>query len=129
MVMVGGPRCFSIVWRCAALKRGWMVPLLPTRIVSTSRKVVAELVPDPINRRYEIRIHSWVSESEMEAAKAGTIGREGKYGEAYFNSPGGRSKFTRQKFLLFEVIIEKPDGTTGNRLRLWEKHDFMPRPD
>jgi putative DNA methylase len=24
---------------------------------------------------------------------------------------------------------EKPDGTIGNRLRLWEKHDFMPRPE
>ena len=24
---------------------------------------------------------------------------------------------------------QKPDGTIGNRLRLWEKHDFKPRPD
>src|SRR5262249_25949562 len=29
---------------------GWMVPLLTTRIVSTGYRVVADLVPDPVNK-------------------------------------------------------------------------------
>jgi len=107
---------------------GWMVPLLPTKIVSTSRKVVAKLVPDSINQRYEIRIHSGVSASEMEAAKVGTIGREGKYGEAYLiHRIDGVNFKTRISTLRGDY--EKPDGTIDNKLRLWEKDDFKPRSD
>jgi putative DNA methylase len=51
---------YCVEVRCP--QTGWMVPLLPTKIVSTSRKAIAELVPDSINRRYEIRVHSGVSE-------------------------------------------------------------------
>ena len=72
---------YCVEVRCP--QTGWLVPLLPTRIISAGRNVIAELVPDPVNRRYEIRIHSGVSDSEMKAATDGTIGREGKFGEAY----------------------------------------------
>jgi len=117
---------YCVEVRCP--QSGWMVPLLPTKIVSTSRKVVAELVPDSINRRYEIRIHSGVSESEMEAATHGTIGREGKYGEAFLIHQIDGVNF-KTKISTLRGDYEKPDGTIDNKLRLWEKDDFKPQPD
>ena len=44
---------YCVEVRCP--ESGWMVPLLPTRVVSKGYSVVADLVPDPKNRRYDIR--------------------------------------------------------------------------
>jgi putative DNA methylase len=116
---------YCVEVRCP--QSGWMVPLLPTKIISTSRKVVAELVPDSINRRYEIRINSGVSESEFVDATVGTIDREGKYGEAYLiHQVNGVSLKTKVSTLRGDH--EKPDGTIDNKLRLWERDDFKPLP-
>jgi len=57
---------------------GWMVPLLPTLIVSKGYKVIAKLVPDPINKRYNIEIISNVSEEELKAAEKGTVRSDGR---------------------------------------------------
>ncbi|MFC1824500.1 anti-phage-associated DUF1156 domain-containing protein [Thermodesulfobacteriota bacterium] len=117
---------YCVEVRCP--ESGWMVPLLSTKIVSRSRKVIAELVPDSINRRYKIRIHSGVSESEMEAATVGTIGREGKYGEANLIHQIDGENF-KTKISTLRGDYEKPDGMINNKLRLWEKDDFKPRSD
>ena len=106
----------------------WMVPLLPTRILSTSRSVIAELVPDILHKRYDIHVRTAVGASEMLSAKTGTIGREGKYGEAYLmHKVDGVSYKTKLSTLRGDQ--QSPDGTIGNRLRLWEKRDFKPRPE
>ncbi len=47
---------------------GWMVPLLPTLIVSVGYKVIAELIPDEEKKRYEIRIKSVATAEELNAA-------------------------------------------------------------
>lgn len=107
---------------------GWMVPLLPTLIVSASRKVIVELVPDPINLRYGIEIRSGVSEAEMEASETGTIARERKYDEAYLMHQVEGVHY-KTKISTLRGDYEKPDGTVDNRLRLWGKHDFKPQPD
>lgn len=60
-----------------------MVPLLPTRVVSQGYRVIAELVPDSVNRRYTIQIRTGVSAADLEAAATGTVFREDKYGEAH----------------------------------------------
>ena len=39
---------------------GWSVPLLPSRVISKGYRVIAELVPDPVNKRYDIAIRSGV---------------------------------------------------------------------
>lgn len=117
---------YCVEARCP--QSGWMVPLLPTLIVSTSRKAVAELVPDPVNKRYIIQIRSGVSEAEMQASETGTVGREGKYGEAYLIHQVDGVNY-KTKISTLRGDYQKPDGTIGNRLRLWEKHDFVPRPD
>ena len=116
--------CFEA--RCP--QSGWMVPLLPSLIISTSYKAVAKLVPDPTHKRYEIQICSDVSQAEMDAAQVGTVGREGKYGEAFLiHSINGMHYKTKISTLRGDY--QKPDGTIDNQLRKWEKHDFMPRPD
>ena len=107
---------------------GWMVPLLPTRVVSKSYRVVMQLLPDPVHKRYTIEVRTGASDTEMESAETGTIGREGKYGEAYLtHSLEGVSY--RTKITTLRGDYQKPDGTIGNRLRMWDKIEFMAQPD
>jgi putative DNA methylase len=122
---------YCVEVRCP--QTGWLVPLLPTRVISKPRtgsgtNVVAELVPDPVNRRYDIQIRSAATAAELAAAETGTVGRDSKYGEAHLiHRLGGVDYKTKVSTLRGDY--RKPDGIFGNRLRLWEKHDFMPRPD
>ena len=106
----------------------WMVPCLPSRIVSTSRRAIAELVPDPINRRYDIRIRNGVTAEEMKVAERGTIGRDSKYDEAYLTHDVDAVTY-KTKISTLRGDYQKPDGIIENKLRRWELHDFMPRPD
>jgi putative DNA methylase len=117
---------YCVETRCP--QTGWMVPLLPTRLVSKGYRVVAELLPDPVNKRYAIQIRSGVSEAEMEAAQTGTVGREGKYGEAYLIHQVDGVDY-KTKISTLRGDCQKPDGSIGNRLRPWEKLDVVPRPD
>ena len=107
---------------------GWLVPLLPTLIISSGRNVIARLLPDFTKRRYDIEIVSGASRAEMEYAKTGTISREGKYGEAYLtHSINGKTYKTKISTLRGDY--QKSDGTILNNLRLWEKKDFKPNPE
>ena len=117
---------YCVETRCP--QTGWMVPLLPTRVVSKGYRVVAELVPDPLTKRYAIQIRTGVSKAEIEAAETGTVGREGKYGEAYLIHQVDGVAY-KTKISTLRGDYQKPDGTIGNRLRPWEKLDFIPRPD
>ncbi len=53
------------------------------RVVSKGYRVIAELVPDPVNKRYEIRDPLRRHARRAEGRRTGTVGREGKFGEAY----------------------------------------------
>ena len=117
---------YCVETRCP--QTGWMVPLLPTRVVSKGYRVVAELVPDPLTKRYAIQIRTGVSKAEIEAAETGTVGREGKYGEAYLIHHVDGVAY-KTKISTLRGDYQKSDGTIGNRLRPWEKLDFIPRPD
>jgi putative DNA methylase len=97
-------------------------------VVSKGYRVVAELVPDPLTKRYVIQIRTGVSTAEIEAAKTGTVGREGKYDEAYLIHQVDGVAY-KTKISTLRRDCQKPDGTIGNSLRPWEKLDFMPRPD
>lgn len=114
--------CFEV--RCPST--GWMVPLLPSRIISIDDMAVAELVPDRVAKRYDIKIRTDVSKAEMRAARIGTVVREGKYGEAHLLHRVDGVDY-RTKISTLRGDYHTPDGTVGNHLRLWEKHDFMPR--
>jgi len=107
---------------------GWRVPMLPTRVISTSRKAIVELVPDPKVKRYEIVVRSGVSDAEMEGASRGTVRADGRGQDPYMiHSVEGVEH--RVKITTIRGDFTKPDGTTGNKLRPWELTDFAPRPD
>jgi putative DNA methylase len=117
---------YCVEARCP--QTGWMVPLLPTRVVSQGYRVVAELVPDSVNRRYTIQIRTGASAADLEAAATGTVGREEKYGEAYLLHQVEGVDY-KTKISTLRGDVQMPDGTTANRLRLWGKHDYKPQPD
>ncbi|WP_211217704.1 anti-phage-associated DUF1156 domain-containing protein [Novispirillum itersonii] len=103
-------------------RTGWMVPLAPSWIVSKQRNVIVRLVPDHANKRYDFEMSSGVSEEEMAKANDGTV-RNGRLFHPMLNDDLGVSiKEIRGDF-------KDEDGNNSNALRLWEKHDFMPRPD
>lgn len=101
---------------------GWMVPVLPTLIVSASKNIVVRLIPNANEKRYEIIVHKCNNKNEMNDLSPGTI--QNGY---LVHSPDG----VRQYRVNIKTI--RGDYREGkeniNRLRLWEKRDFVPRPD
>lgn len=104
---------------------GWRVPLLPSRIISTSKKVIAKLHPDKDAKRYAIEITEASNAQELRDAKKGTLS-DGVVehvvdGVLHQNSLASiRGDYQTQE-----------DGrrVTRNRLRLWEKNDISFRAD
>lgn len=119
-----GNRAKAYLWcleaRCP--DTGWIVPLAPSWVVSKSRKVIAKLIPDHAKKRFDIEIVDGVSEKEMKAAEVGTI-RDGQM----VYTLKDKTYATPIKTLRGDYRNE--DGETANRLRRWEKLDFMPLPD
>lgn len=105
---------------------GWMVPMIPSFIVSYSKRAIVELVPDPILKRYDIKIRSGVSESEILKASKGTIRSAGRGQDVYLVHTVDGIEY-RTKISTVRGDFRKEDGTNGNRLRAWEKSDFIPR--
>ncbi|MGK5094760.1 DUF1156 domain-containing protein [Deltaproteobacteria bacterium TL4] len=116
------PKAFLYCTEAICPETGWKVPLMPSFIVSEDHKAVVELNPDPINKSYEIQIALNVSNEKMLKAKLGTV----QSGHVV-HSPDGIN--------LYRVSINtirgdyKEGKENKNRLRLWEKTDFIPRPD
>lgn len=111
---------YCIETRCPIT--GWMVPIAPSWVISKKRNVVAKLVPDHENMRYDIEIEMGVSADEMAEAAKGTV-RKGRLVHPVLDDPIGAS--------IKEIRGDHkgPNGDNRNKLRLWEKHDFRPRPD
>lgn len=107
---------------------GWRVPLLPTRIISKGYKVVAKLVPVPREKRYDIEVESNVSPDVLADAALGTVRSEGKSQDPFLiHVIDGVEHKT--KITALRGDFRRDDGTTGNRLRQWDKEDVAPRPD
>lgn len=51
---------------------GWRVPVLPTLLVSKGKRVTAKLEPDRVNKRYEIKLITNASDTQLKAAETGT---------------------------------------------------------
>lgn len=101
---------------------GWKVPLLPTLIISKGYKVIARLIPQPSEKRYEIEIKYVQTDEEVEAAKVGTVQK----GDMV-HSPDGVTVYSTK---ISTIRGDYKEGKENkNRLRLWEKADFIPRPD
>ncbi len=115
---------YCVEVRCP--QSGWMVPLLPSRVISEDYSVIVELVPISSEKRYEILVRSGVSTEEMELAKRGTVQDEGRGTESYLVHRVDGQEY-RTKISTLRGDFTRPDGSTGNRLRLWEKSDIKPR--
>ncbi len=111
---------YCLETRCP--ETGWMVPMSPSWVISKTRNVVAKLIPDYANKRFDIEVMTGVSKEEMEAAAKGTV----QDGNLVYELDG---KTYRTSIKTLRGDYRLPDGTTGNKLRRWEKHDFKPRPD
>ena len=100
---------------------GWMVPLAPSWVISTNQNVIARPVPDHARRRFDIEIVSGVSAEEMEEASEGTL----RDGDVIYTLDG---ETYRTKFNTIRGDI-RDRGRNQNKLRRWERTDFMPSPD
>ena len=101
---------------------GWRVPMAPSWVISKTRNVIARLMPDYANQRFDIQIVSNVAAAELRAAERGTV----QDGHLVYELDG---KTYRTSIKTLRGDYRLPDGTTGNRLRRWEKSDFKPHPD
>lgn len=112
---------------------GWLVPVLPSFIISKQRtgdkfNAVAVLVPDPKHKRYDIKIKTKVSDTELEEASRGTVRNDGRGQDPYMvHTVDGREY--RIKIGTLRGDYTSSDGSTKNKLRQWTVSDFTPAPD
>lgn len=107
---------YCLETRCP--KTGWMVPMAPSWVIAPKYDVIAKLVPDHANKRYEIEIVKAASAAELAEAALGTT-RDGRLVHPMNPDKSGVEIKT--------IRGDKPGG--GNALRLWEVSDVAPRAD
>lgn len=99
---------------------GWMVPLCSSWVVSKSKSVVARLKPDPTRRRFDIEIISGASAEQVQEASVGTL----RDGDVVYDLDGERY---RTKYTVIRGDVRSANGQSQNRLRRWDRFDFVPR--
>jgi putative DNA methylase len=99
---------YCLETRCP--QTGWMVPLLPSRVISKSRGIYVKLTPNYPCKNFAIDVVAAASDLEMAEAETGTIQNDDLVyqldGEVY-STP---IKTLRGDYRL-------PNGATGNKLR------------
>src|SRR3546814_4676016 len=111
---------YCVEVRCPA--SGWIVPLLPSLVISRVRRTIARLVPNRERRRFEVEIDVDVSNEDLTAARNGTVQRQNlvyELDDEEYRVPLSTIRGDQRK--------KGADGS--NNLRLWERHDIVPRPD
>lgn len=99
-----------------------MVPMAPSWVIAPKHGVISVLRPDKERKRYDIEIRSGVSTEELKQAENGTV-RDGRLVHPMNPERNGvEIKTIRGDY-------RDDEGKSRNRLRLWEKSDFAPRPD
>ncbi len=99
-----------------------MIPLSPSWVISKTHNVVAKLIPNPKQQRFDIEVVTGVTSAEMQLAEKGTV----QNGSLTY-SLNGKNYSTPIKTLRGDY--KDIEGNNQNRLRRWEKHEFKPRPD
>ncbi|MCY2991328.1 MAG: DUF1156 domain-containing protein [Planctomycetota bacterium] len=119
-----GNRAKAYLWcletRCP--QTGWLVPLATTWVISKNYRTCARLVPDYAHQRFDIEIVRDATADDLNAAIAGTVAD----GELVYELDG---ETYRTPIPTLRGDYRLPDGTSGNRLRRWEKEDIVPRLD
>jgi putative DNA methylase len=122
------PKTFLYCIEVICPQTGWRVPLMPTRLISKGRATIAELVPNPVGKCFDIKIRSKVSEKDLADSDRGTLRVDGRGQEPYFLFSLDGAEY-RTKISTLRGDYRRDDGSSGNRLRLWEKDDFKPNRD
>jgi putative DNA methylase len=108
---------YCVEIRCP--ETGWIVPLIPS-LVSKGHCVVAKLVPDYANKRYEVAIE-YKDQLIEDDDEGGSIRASGKGKDAYvFHVLDG----IEHRIKISSIRKESADGS--NSLRLWDKNDISP---
>jgi putative DNA methylase len=107
---------------------GWMVPLIPSRILSHGKQAIADLIPIPSQKRYDIQVRCAVSHGDLQAALKGTVRSDGHGHDPYLIHSVDGVEY-RTKISTLRGDFRNSDRETGNKLRLWDKSDFKPRPN
>ncbi len=98
---------------------GWQVPLLPTFIVSKGYNVYLKLIPDFNLKKYDIEIYYARSSKELEQYEQGTV--QNGY---LVHSPDGNNTY-RVSINTIRGDYKDENGARHNKLRLWDKTDFL----
>lgn len=101
---------------------GWRVPMSPTWVISASRNVIANLVPNYEFKRFDIDVISGVSNDELKKASNGTIQK----GNLVYELDG---KIYSTPIKTLRGDYKERDGKSKNALRHWEKSDFHAQED
>jgi putative DNA methylase len=96
--------------------------MLGTLVVASLGNVVARLVPDHKRKRYDIEIVSAVSKEEMAEASLGTVRKARLVHPMISERDSAEIKTIRGDY-------RDEHGDIENRLRRWDRSDFVPRPD
>ncbi len=109
---------YCLETRCPS--SGWLVPLLPTFVISKSRNVIARLIPDEVHKSYDIEIITGVDEAAMKGAEIGTV-VDGNLVHTI------RDVQHRTSIKAIRGDFKNKGGIPGNLLRHWEKSDIQAR--
>lgn len=117
-----GRRADAYLWCNEVLdpETGYRVPLAATWIISVKDKVVAELIPDHTNKRYDIRIITNASDEQMAKAKKGTVVDQKLIPPPTPAHPEPHPTDMSQL---------RDNQNNGQGLRHWTKEDLTPQPD
>ncbi|MCF8096021.1 MAG: DUF1156 domain-containing protein [Desulfobacteraceae bacterium] len=111
---------YCLETRCP--ETGWMVPMVPSLVISPKLKVCAILHPNREKKRFDIEIVTNASKEKLNAAEQGTV----QNGQLVYELDG---QVYHTPIRTLRGDYKDKDGNTRNNLRQWEKHDFKPRPD
>lgn len=101
---------------------GWMVPMAGSWVISKTRNVIAKLIPNHKEKRFDIAVVDGVTKEEMEHAAKGNL----RDGELVYQLDGNTY---RTPIRTIRGDYRDSDGNVANKLRLWEKRDYEPLPD
>ncbi|MFZ4526453.1 MAG: DUF1156 domain-containing protein [Chlorobium sp.] len=104
---------------------GWKVPVLPTLVVSKGKRVIAKLLPDTVNKRYDIVLEYDVTAEELIHAENGTYQNQSLVHTV--NGFEHRNKISSIRGDYNEIVNGK--RINRNRLRQWDIADIVFRDD
>jgi putative DNA methylase len=117
---------YCVEARCP--QTGWLVPLIPSLVLSEDYGVIAELVPDKKNKRYDIVLRHGCTVEEMKAADKGSVRTDGRGQDPYmFHVVDGKEYKTKISTLRGDY--KKDGGGNSNKLRWWKNEDIYPQKD